>query len=57
MAPQIVLPSEYGGIKSISFSIGATMVKPEENTIELIQRADEMMYRSKAQGRNRACVG
>jgi diguanylate cyclase (GGDEF)-like protein/PAS domain S-box-containing protein len=57
MAPQIVLPSEIEGVKSISFSIGATMVKPEENTIELIQRADEMMYRSKAQGRNRACVG
>ena len=34
-------------------SFGVTMVKPEDDVAGLLQRADMLLYRSKAGGRNR----
>jgi len=38
---------------SFSVSIGATMVRPDDTAISLVERADQLMYRSKDLGRNR----
>jgi diguanylate cyclase (GGDEF)-like protein/PAS domain S-box-containing protein len=39
---------------SLSISVGAALAHPDETAEELIQRADKLMYRSKASGRDRA---
>jgi diguanylate cyclase (GGDEF)-like protein len=39
---------------SISVSVGATLSLPGQSEKQLIERADELMYRSKASGRGRA---
>jgi diguanylate cyclase (GGDEF)-like protein/PAS domain S-box-containing protein len=46
--------SNDGKSLALSISVGATLVHPGETTEELVQRADELMYESKKNGRNRA---
>ena len=41
----------------VTISIGATMVKPEDDVESIIKRADELMYQSKENGRNRCTIG
>ncbi len=41
----------------VTISIGATSVLPNDTSAELIQRADDLMYQSKTNGRNRVTVG
>lgn len=41
----------------VTISIGATMVKPKDNFESIIKRADELMYQSKENGRNRCTIG
>ena len=40
-----------------TISIGATMVKPEDNFESIVKRADGLMYLSKENGRNRCTIG
>ena len=40
-----------------TISIGATVVKPEDNFEPLVKRADGLMYFSKENGRNRCTIG
>ncbi len=42
---------------SVTASIGATVSTPEDMVESLINRADQLMYRSKAEGRNRVTMG
>lgn len=48
------IPGKDGNPLSLSISVGATLVRPGKTTEELLQRADELMYESKKNGRNRA---
>jgi len=41
---------------SLSMSVGAALVRPGETPLELIHRADALMYRSKTEGRGRATI-
>jgi len=41
----------------VTISIGATLARPDEDSELLVRRADELMYRSKSGGRNRATIG
>lgn len=41
----------------VTISIGATVVKPEDDFESIIKRADDLMYQSKANGRNRCTIG
>jgi len=41
----------------VTISIGATMVKSEDDFESIIKRADELMYQSKENGRNRCTIG
>ncbi len=41
----------------MSISIGATLARTDDDCYRLVKRADELMYRSKAGGRDRATVG
>jgi diguanylate cyclase (GGDEF)-like protein/PAS domain S-box-containing protein len=45
-----------GGEFGLSISVGATLVRPDDNMDVLIHRADELMYCSKSQGRGRATM-
>ena len=40
----------------VTISIGATIVKPEDNYESIIKRADNLMYQSKENGRNRCTL-
>ncbi len=42
---------------SVTVSIGATLVNDEDSIDNLIKRADQLMYESKEQGRNRVVIG
>jgi diguanylate cyclase (GGDEF)-like protein/PAS domain S-box-containing protein len=42
-----------GGEITVTVSIGATMARPDDDAASLLERADGMMYASKAAGRNR----
>jgi diguanylate cyclase (GGDEF)-like protein len=42
---------------TVNISIGGTMLCPGDTPESLIQRADELMYRSKQAGRNRVTIG
>ena len=42
---------------SVTLSIGATLLRTEDTLDGLIQRADELMFKSKRAGRNRATIG
>ena len=56
LAQETSIVSDNGRTISISVSAGAALVRPDETVEELIGRADQNMYRSKAAGRNRATV-
>jgi diguanylate cyclase (GGDEF)-like protein/PAS domain S-box-containing protein len=44
-------------IVSITISIGATLIRKEDTLNSIIDRADRLMYQSKADGRNRITIG
>jgi diguanylate cyclase (GGDEF)-like protein len=48
------IPSNDERRISLSVSVGAALLRPGEAAEELIQRADDLMYRSKSGGRRRA---
>jgi diguanylate cyclase (GGDEF)-like protein/PAS domain S-box-containing protein len=48
------IPSKDGKPLALSISAGAALVHPCETVEVLVQRADELMYESKKNGRNRA---
>lgn len=41
---------------SMTVSIGATLATPQDTPVALVSRADDLMYQSKQQGRNRVTV-
>ena len=41
----------------VSISLGATVAKPDDTAESLIKRADQLLYRSKKEGRNRLTLG
>ncbi len=42
-----------GGAVRVTISLGATLARPGDTIDELLKRVDELMYRSKEEGRNR----
>lgn len=42
---------------SVTISIGATLLRKEDSSDSAIRRADQSMYRSKSNGRNRVTIG
>ena len=54
MVAQTVIPSSDGKPISLSISVGGALAQPGKSAEQLILRADERMYRSKADGRDRA---
>jgi diguanylate cyclase (GGDEF)-like protein/PAS domain S-box-containing protein len=48
---------EGGGELNVTISIGATLARPGDTLQTLIERADQLMYKSKQAGRNRVTVG
>ena len=40
----------------VTISIGATMVRKGDNAASIVQRADEALYRSKHEGRDRVTL-
>lgn len=56
LVAQTSFPSSDGSTVSMSVSIGATLVLPDETAEGLIKRADELMYQSKTNGRGRASM-
>ncbi len=45
------------GQLTVTVSIGATLVQPEDTIESIVARADRLMYSSKRHGRNRVTVG
>ena len=41
----------------ISISLGATVAHPDDTAESLIKRADQLLYQSKKEGRNRLTLG
>ncbi len=41
----------------VTVSVGATLARPDDTAETLVKRADRLMYRSKASGRNRVTFG
>jgi len=49
------IPSKDGALFTITLSIGVTMInEADENFFQILQRADNLLYQAKAQGRNRS---
>lgn len=46
-----------GGEVQLTASIGATMIAPQDSQHSVVKRADELMYRSKVEGRDRVTYG
>ena len=46
------LPTSQG-IVQVTISVGATLVQPTDTLATLVKRADRLLYKSKAEGRNR----
>ena len=44
------------GIVQVTISIGATLAQPKDTTETLLERADKLLYYSKANGRNRVSI-
>ena len=42
---------------AVTMSIGATLFRPDDTLESLVKRADELLYRSKREGRNRLTLG
>jgi diguanylate cyclase (GGDEF)-like protein/PAS domain S-box-containing protein len=40
----------------VTISVGGTLAKEEDTTASILERADQLMYRSKSEGRNRTTV-
>jgi len=57
LAEQTSLISNRGSLIALSVSVGGTLAHPGATAEELIQRADELMYRCKAKGRRCARIG
>lgn len=51
------LVGRFGGEEFVTISIGATLVKEEDTIDAILKRADEMLYKSKENGRNRVTLG
>jgi diguanylate cyclase (GGDEF)-like protein/PAS domain S-box-containing protein len=51
LAGQTTIPTATGDIFSLSISIGAALSQADDSAQTLIERADKLMYRSKAAGR------
>ena len=56
LVKQTVIPAK-GKIPSITISVGATLVQSNDTLESLIDRADKLMYQSKADGKNRITIG
>lgn len=56
MVTRISLPDSDGGNLSLSISAGATLAQLGESREDVVKRADELMYQSKMNGRDRATV-
>ncbi|MDD3140816.1 MAG: sensor domain-containing diguanylate cyclase [Lachnospiraceae bacterium] len=41
---------------SVTISIGATMIRPDDTVDSIVKRADELMYKSKMNGRNKCTI-
>jgi len=46
-----------GSSLRVTISAGATLAKKNEDPLTLIQRADALLYKSKAEGKNRSSIG
>lgn len=46
-----------GGVLGSTVSVGATMARPDDTAESLVARADELMYRAKAGGRDQVAFG
>jgi diguanylate cyclase (GGDEF)-like protein/PAS domain S-box-containing protein len=51
------LSSSDGHIVSVTISVGGTLVNKADTIDSLVDRADRLMYQSKANGRNRITIG
>jgi diguanylate cyclase (GGDEF)-like protein/PAS domain S-box-containing protein len=51
MVKQVAIPFDLGHEIQLSVSIGAALVRRGENAEQILHRADELMYQSKAAGR------
>lgn len=51
------LPLPDKRILSVTISIGGTLVRKDDTTDSVVDRADRLMYQSKANGRNRITIG
>jgi diguanylate cyclase (GGDEF)-like protein/PAS domain S-box-containing protein len=51
LVKQVAIPCEAGQEIQLSVSIGATLSRPGESPEEILRRADELLYQSKAAGR------
>lgn len=51
------IPLEGGGVFRVTVSIGATLARPGDSVGSLLDRADRLMYASKAAGRDRVTAG
>ena len=47
------LPMPEGPALHVTISVGGTLARKEDTEETLLERADRLMYRSKASGRNR----
>ncbi len=53
-ASRLDLPQES---VTVTISLGATLLQPDDSPESLVRRADQLMYRSKESGRNRVTGG
>jgi len=53
---QISIPNQNGKVLAASVSVGAALCRAEESGEDLVQRADRLLYLSKARGKNQATV-
>ncbi len=53
---EMSIPAPAGDLY-VTASIGATLIGPEDSQHAAVKRADELMYRSKSEGRNRVTCG
>jgi len=56
LVEQSIMFTENGSI-NITISVGATMAQPHDTIESLLKRADQLMYQSKNNGRNKVSVG
>lgn len=49
--------TDDGGLLSVTASVGGTLALPNDSTDSIVRRADQLMYQSKANGRNCVTIG